>query len=123
MSFQKVKRDSCFVGGRHRSATTKIVGDTTCNGNKVLIGHCSLYYGKKSKTVSDKTIVAEGLGDFFKIQGKKGFNLSENLAKNILKGLCKMEQTLVLHLHLKTQKRLKSSLPEVINYQRSQSEG
>ena len=34
--------------------------------------------------VSDNTIAAEGLGDFFKNLGKKGLNVSKNLAKNVL---------------------------------------
>ena len=40
MSFQKFKTESYCVGGRHRSGTTNIVGDITCEGNKILIGPC-----------------------------------------------------------------------------------
>ena len=36
-------------------------------------------------TVSDNTIVAEGLGDFFKNLGRKGLNLSKEMTKNVLK--------------------------------------
>ena len=39
---------------------------------------------KESVTVSDITIQAEGLGDFFKTIGKKGLNVSKKMAKNIL---------------------------------------
>ena len=35
-------------------------------------------------TVSDDTIKAEGLGDFFKNLGKKGLNVSKRKAKNVL---------------------------------------
>ena len=35
-------------------------------------------------TVSDNTIQAEGLGDFFKNLSKKGLNLSKRMAKNVL---------------------------------------
>ena len=35
--------------------------------------------------VSDNTIKAEGLGDFFKNLGKKGLNVSKKMAKNVLK--------------------------------------
>ena len=66
MSFQKFKSDSYCVGGRHRSATIKIYGDITNEGSKVLIGFCSKCQRKKSMTVSDNTIEAEGLSDFFK---------------------------------------------------------
>ena len=60
-------------------------------------------------TVSDNTIQAEGLGDFFKNLGKKGPNVSKKMAKNVLKileTLWKMQQTLGLHLELRVQKQL-----------------
>ena len=65
MSFQKFKSASYCVGGRHRSATIKNYGDITSKGSKVLIGYCSVCNRKKSMTVSDNTIKAEGLGSFF----------------------------------------------------------
>ena len=34
--------------------------------------------------VSDNTIKAEGLGDFFRNLGKKGLNVSKKKAKNVL---------------------------------------
>ena len=85
MSFQKFKSDSYCVGGRHRSATKKISGDKTSKGSKVLIGYCSVCNRKKSMTVSDSTIQAEALGDFFRNLGKRGLNVSKNMAKNVLK--------------------------------------
>ena len=57
------------------SVTTKIVGDITSKGSKVLNGHCSKCNKNFSMSVSDNTIQAEGLGGFFKNPGKKGFNL------------------------------------------------
>ena len=81
MTFSKFKSDSYCVGGRHRSATVKISGDVTSNGSKVLIGYCSICNRKNSMTVSDDTIKAEGLGDFFKNLGKKGLNVSKRMAK------------------------------------------
>ena len=36
-------------------------------------------------TVSDNTIQAEGLGDFFKNLGEKGIKVSKKMPKNILK--------------------------------------
>ena len=36
-------------------------------------------------TVSDNTIKAEGLGDFFNNLNKKGVNVSKKMAKNVLK--------------------------------------
>ena len=35
-------------------------------------------------TVSDNTIEAESLGDFFKNLGKKGLNVSKKMAKNVI---------------------------------------
>ena len=70
MSFQKFKTDSYCVGGRHRSSTKNIHGDMTSKCSKVLIGSCSVCNRKKSMTVSDNTIKAEGVGSFFKKLGK-----------------------------------------------------
>ena len=71
MTFNKFENDSYCVGGRHRSRTIKIYGDITSKGSKVLIGYCSICNRKKSMTVSDDTIKAEGLSGFFKNLGKK----------------------------------------------------
>ena len=75
MSFQKFETDVYCVGGRHICATTKFYGDITSKGSKILIGYCSECNRKKSMTVSDNTIQAEGLGDFFQNLGKKGLNV------------------------------------------------
>ena len=85
MSFQKSKSDSYCVGGRHRSATVKIYGDITSKGSEILIGYCSVCNRKKSMTVSDNTIEAEGLGDFFKNLGKVSSKAAKKLATNALK--------------------------------------
>ena len=60
---------SCCVGGRHRSAVTKIYVDITSEGSKVILGYCSVFTRKTSMTVPDNTIEAEGLGDCFKNLG------------------------------------------------------
>ena len=70
MNFQKSKRYSYCVGGKHRSATKNIYGDITSKGSKVLIGYCSYCHRKESLAVSDNTIQAKNLVDFFKNQGK-----------------------------------------------------
>ena len=69
MRFQEPKGDSYCVGGRHRSATEHIYCDITSKGGKVIKGHCSQCNRKKSMTISDNTIIAEGLGSFFKNVG------------------------------------------------------
>ena len=65
MSFNIFEGDSYCTGGRHRSSTKTIYGSLTSKGSKVLLGYCSICNRKKSITVSDFTIKAEGLGDFF----------------------------------------------------------
>ena len=109
MGFQKFKNDSYCFGVRHRSATKNIYGDIASKGSKVLIGYCSICIAKKSMTVTDNTIQAEGLSDFFKNSGKKGLNVSKKWQKTFLKileELCKMEPTLGLPLQLGARKKL-----------------
>ena len=84
MSFQKFESVSYCVGCRHRSATVKIYGDITTKGSKTLIGHCSVCSREKSMTVSDNTIKAEGLEEFFKNLSKIRLNVSKKMAKNVL---------------------------------------
>ena len=75
MNFQKFESDSYGVAGRHRSGTKNIYGDIASKGSQILIGYCSIYSRKKSMTVSDNTIKAEGLGDFLKNLDKKALNV------------------------------------------------
>ena len=84
MTFNKFETNRYCVGGRHLSGTKNIHGSTTSKSNKVLIGYCSICNRQKSMTVSDDTIKAEGLGDFFKSFGKKGLNVSRKMAKIVL---------------------------------------
>ena len=85
MSLQNFKSDSYCVGGKHRSATTKIYGGITSKGGKVLIGFCSICNRKKIMAVSHNTMQAGGIGDFFKNLGEKVLNVSEEMTKNVLK--------------------------------------
>ena len=59
----------------------KIYGDVTSKGSKVLIGYCSICNKKIYMTVSDDTIKAEGLGDFFKNLGIKELIVSKGWQK------------------------------------------
>ena len=75
MSFGKFKNNSYCVGGKHYSATTNIRGEITQNKKtgapvNLLRGTCSSCKRNKSLIVSDQTIQAEGLGDFFRGIGK-----------------------------------------------------
>ena len=70
-------------------------------------------------TVSDDTIKAEGLGDFFKNFGKKGLNVSKKMAKYLLSN---PGRALVLTAKIATaaasrsSKQALSTLPELITF-------
>ena len=55
----------------------------TSKGSKVLIGYCSICNRKKSLTVSDNTIQAEGFCIFFKTLGESAVKVGKILAKNV----------------------------------------
>ena len=119
MSFQKFKTDSYCVGGGHRSATIKIYGDITSKGSKVLIGYCSVCNGKKSMTVCDNTIKAEGLGSFFKNLGKISAKAGKKLAKNVIINpgrALDLTTKIATAAATKSPKAALSTLPEVINF-------
>ena len=119
MSFQKFKSDSYCVGGRHKSSTVKIYGDITSKGSKVLIGFCSVCNRKKSMTVSDNTIKAEGLSSFFKNLGKISAKAGKKLASNVLKNpgrVLEIGANVGSAFVSKNPKAALSTLPEVINF-------
>ena len=122
MIFRKFKSDSYCVGGRHRSATIKIYGDITSKNSKVLIGYCSVCNRKKSMTVSDNTIEAEGLGSFFKnlgeISAKAGKKLAKNLISNPGRAL-DLTAKIATAASTKSPKAALSTLSEVINFYHS----
>ena len=87
MSFSKFKNISYFVGGKHYSATTNIRGDITQNKKtgapvKLLRGTCSTCKRNKSLIVSDQTIQAEGLGNFFEHLGSAAKNVGKKILNN-----------------------------------------
>ena len=117
MSFQKFKSDSTCVGGRHRSGIIKNYGDIFSKGIKVLIGYCSVCNRKKSMTVSDNTIKAEGLGSFFKNLGKISAKAGKKLAKNVLSNPGRsldLTAKIATAATTKSPKAALSTLPEVI---------
>ena len=124
MSFQKFKTNSYCVGQKHYSGTKNIVGEITLNKKtgreiKLLVGQCSICNRKKSMIVSDNTIQAEGLSDFFKNMGKISAKAVKKLAKNVLS---KPGRALDLTAKIATAAATKSpkvalsTLPEVINF-------
>ena len=87
MSFNKFKNNSYCVGGKHYSATINIRGDITQNKKtgapvKLLRGTCSTCKRNKSLIVSDQTIQAEGLSDFFRGIGKAAKCVGKKILNN-----------------------------------------
>ena len=124
MSFQKFKTNSYCVGQKHYSGTKNIVGEITPNKKtgseiKFLVGQCSICNRKKSMIVSDNTIKAEGLGDFFKNLGKISAKAGKKLAKNVLSNTGRaldLRAKLATAAATKSPKAALSALPEVINF-------
>ena len=129
MSFQKFKTNSFCVDQKHYSGTKSIVDEITFNKKtgretKILVGQCSICNRKKSKIVSDNTIQAERLGDFFKIFGKKGLNISKKMAKDALKNpsrFLKLTADVATAAATRKSKKSLSTVPEVINFYRKVS--
>ena len=119
MSCQKIESIGYCVGRRHRSATTKIYGDITSKGSEVLIGYCSICSRKKSKTLSDNTIQAEGLGSFFKnlrrISAKACKKIATGLLKNPGRAL-EIGAKVATTAASRKPKAALPTLPEVINF-------
>ena len=83
----KFKTSSYCVGGRHYSGTNNIIGAITSKSTKMLRGSCSKCRRNKSMTVSDATIEAEGLKDFFKSVGRATVIFGKKVANNPLRAL------------------------------------
>ena len=86
-NFNKFKTYSYCVGGRHYSGTNNIRGVVTAKGTKMLKRSCAVCRRNKSMTVSDATIEAEGLNDFFKSVGKASVNFGKKVASNPVRAL------------------------------------
>ena len=96
MTFQKFESNSYCVGGGQYSGTKNISGEITLNKKtggeiKLLVGKCMVCNKRKTIIVSDNTIQAEGLGDFFKNLGKTGLNASKKMAKKYSKILAELQ--------------------------------
>ena len=105
MSFNKFKNNSYCVGGKHYSATTNIRGDITVNEKtgisvKLLRATCSTCKRNKSLIVSDQTIQAEGLGDFFKHLGSADKIVGKKILNNPGRALELQQQVKIQNLLL-----------------------
>ena len=83
----KFKTNSYCVGGRHYSGTNNIRGFVSTKGTKMLKGNCVKCMRNKSMTVSDATIEAGGLKDFFKSVGRATVNFGKKVANNPVRAL------------------------------------
>ena len=81
-NFSKFKTNSYCVGGRHYSGTNNIRWVVTAKRTKMLKDNCVRCKRNKSMTVSDATIEAEELKDFFKSVGSATVNFGKKVANN-----------------------------------------
>ena len=124
MSFQKFKSDSYYVGGKHRSGTKNITGELTVRKKtgkqiKLVVGKCVICNRRKSIIVSDNTIQAESLEDFFKDLGKISAKAGKKLAKNVISNRGRaldLTAKTATAAATKSPKAALSTLPEVINF-------
>ena len=124
MSFQRFKTSSYCVGGKHRSSTKNITGEITFNKKsgkeiKLLVGKCEAGKRKKSIIVSDNTIHAEGLGDFFKNLGKVSGKAAKKIATNALRNpsrFLEIGANVATAAVSKNPKAALSAIPEVIKF-------
>ena len=127
MNSQKFENNSYCVGGKHRSGTKNITGEITINKKtareiKLLVGKCVICNRKKSMIVSDNTIKAEGLGDFFKNLGKVSSKAAKKLAQSALKNpsrFLEIGANVATAAVSKNPKAALSALPEVIIFYRT----
>ena len=124
MSFRKFKINSYCLGQRHYSGTKNITGEIayikkTGKEMKLLVGKCVICDKRKSMIVSDNTIEAEGLGDFFKNLGKVSSKAAKKLATNALKNPSRFLEiggNVATAAVSRNPKAALSALPEVINF-------
>ena len=122
MNSQKFKTNSFCVGGKKYSETKNIAVEITIHRktgkeNKLLVGKCSICKRKKSMIVSDNTIQAEGLGDFFKNLRKNGLNVPKKMAKYVTSNprrALDLTAKLATAAVSKNSKQALSTLPELI---------
>ena len=124
MNSPNFKTNSYCVGGKHYSGTKKITGEITFNKKtskeiKFLVGKCVICDRKKSMIVSDNTIQAEGLGDYFKKLGKVSGKAGKKLATNALKHpsrFLEIGANVAIATASRNPKAALSALPEVISF-------
>ena len=120
-SYEKFKNNSSYcVGGRHNSSTTNIKPKITYNKKtnkevKLFEGKCSQCKRTKTRIVSDNTIQAEGLQDFFKGLGKAAKNIGKKIVNNPTRAL-EIGTNLATAALTKNPKAIASQAPSVIKF-------
>ena len=120
MSFKKYKNNSYCVGGKQYSTTTNFRGDITVNKKTVmpvkrLRGTCSTCKRNMSLIVSDQTIHAEGLSDFFKHLGSAAKNNGKKILNN--PGLAlEIAANIGTAAASKNPKLIAATAPDIINF-------
>ena len=120
MSFNKFKNNSYCVGGKHYSATTKIRGillkrKKTGLPVKLLRGTHTTCERNKSLIVSDQTIAAEELDDFFKHLGKSAKLVGTEILNNPARAL-EIAANIGTAAASKNPKLIAATAPEVIKF-------
>ena len=124
MSFQKLKINSYCIGKKHYSGTKNIIGEITFNKKtgkeiKLIVGKCVICDRKKAMIISDNTIQAECLGDFFKKLGKVSGKAAKKLATNALKNpsrFLEIGANVAAATASRNPEAALSALPDVINF-------
>ena len=124
MSFQEIKIVFYCDGQKHNSGTKNNVGGITFKektGREInlIVGQSSLCNKRAKMIVSDNTIEAGGLGDYFKLLGKSSVKLGKNVAKNTLKNpgrAVDITANVVTAVASRNPKSALSTLHEVINF-------
>ena len=119
-SYEKFKNNSYCVGGRHSSATNNIKPKITYNKKtgkdvKLFEGKCSQCKRTKTRIVSDNTIEAEGLQDFFKRLGKAAKNIGKKIVNNPTRAL-EIGTNLATAALTKNPKAIAAQTPSVLKF-------
>ena len=115
MSYNKFIINSYCVGGKHYSPTTIIHGDIRNNYVKMIRGTCMMCSRNKSLIVSDRTIIGEGLGDFFKHLGSAAKNVGKKIL-NIPGRALEIAANIGTAAASKNPKLIAATAPEVIKF-------
>ena len=119
-SYEKFKNSSYCVGGRHHTSTNDIKPKITYNKKtnkevKLFEGKCSQCKRTKTRIVSDNTIQAEGLQDFFKGLGKAAKNIGKKIVNNPTRAL-EIGTNLATAALTKNPKAIAAQAPSVIKF-------